>query len=140
MRRGLLGVALAIIMAAGTVAAQTAGTSPEAERFADMLRRTDPESYGRFVKLQDARDRSLVELQRAQDRYRAAGPELRALTTPQLRAARRQYAADTRAFLDFLDERDRKMLDEYRRAIQQIDAMLEERRKVRDELDTLTRE
>jgi hypothetical protein len=140
MRRGLLGIALAIIMAAGTVAAQTAGTSPEAERFADMLRRTDPESYGRFVKLQDARDRSLVELQRAQDRYRAAGPELRALTTPQLRAARRQYAADTRAFLDFLDERDRKMLDEYRRAIQQIDAMLEERRKVRDELDTLTRE
>lgn len=140
MKRGGLGAALAIVMAASAVAAQTSGTSPDAERFADMLRRTDPESYARFVKLQDARDKSLGELQRQQERYRAAGPELRALTAPPLRAARRQYAADTRAFLDFLDDRDRRTLDEYRRGMEQINAMIEERRKVRDELDALTRE
>ena len=127
-------------MAASVLGAQTSGTSEDAEGFADMLRRTDPESYTRFVKLQDARDKSLGELQRARERYRTAGPELRPLTLSPLRAARRQYAADTRALLDFLDDRDRKTLDEYRRSMDRINALIEARRKVRDELDALTRD
>jgi hypothetical protein len=136
--RRLAGAALALALLAPAAGAQTpAPPDAAADSFADMLRRTDPDAYARFVKLRDARDRSIADLQRAQDRYRSGGPELRALTLPQLRAARRQYVADTRAFLDFLDDRDRTTIEEYRRAISRLTALLEERRKARAELDAL---
>jgi hypothetical protein len=141
VKRPLAGVALALALLASAAAAQTqAPPDAAAESFADVLRRTDPDAYARFVKLRDARDRSMAELQRAQDRYRSGGPELRVLTLPELRAARRHYVADTRAFLDFLDDRDRTTIEEYRRAISRLTAVLEERRKARAELDALTAE
>jgi hypothetical protein len=135
-----LGSAVALVLLATSAFGQTSAPSTSAQPFADMLRRSDPEAYARFVQLQDARDKSQAELLRAQQRYRTAGPELRALTMPELRTARRQYAADTRALLDFLDERDRKSIEEYRRAIDRINALIEERRRARDELDVLIRE
>jgi len=128
--------------AAQPAAARPPGGKPEegAETYGEMLRRTDADAYGRYVRLREARDSSLSELMRAQERYRAGGPELRPLSLPTLRAARRKYAADELAFLDFLDERDRKMLDQYRGAIEHINGILAERARAREELKDLVKE
>jgi len=155
MRRSLVCV-LAIVMfafAATAAAAQpaaAAGAKSESgpEAFGEMLRRTDPDAHARYVRLREARDASLSELRRAQERYRAGGPELRAVSLPSLRAvslpslraARRKYAADELAFLDFLDERDRQILEQYRRATEQINATLAERARAREELRELEKE
>jgi len=139
---------LAIVALAATgVAAQPAAPRPSsakpedgAEAYGEMLRRTDPDAYTRYVRLREARDSSLRELMRAQERYRAGGPELRAVSLPPLRAARRTYAADELAFLDFLDERDRKTLEQYRGAIERINTALAERARAREELKDLVKE
>ena len=139
-------VAVAALVATGAVAQPAADRRPSirqddaADAYGEMLRRTDPDTHARYVRLREARDGSLADLMRAQDRYRAAGPELRAVSLPQMRAARRKYAADALAFLDFLDERDRKALEEYRGAIEQINGLLEQRARARDELKDLTKE
>jgi len=139
-------VVAAALVAAGAVAQSAADRRPTprqddaADAYGDALRRTDPDAHARYVRLREARDASLADLMRAQDRYRAAGPELRAVSLPQMRAARRKYAADALAFLDFLDERDRKALEEYRGAIEQINGLLEQRARAREELKDLTKE
>ena len=142
----VLVVAIGVLAATGA-AAQPAATRPSgskpddgAEAYGEMLRRTDPDAYARYVRLREARDSSLSELMRAQERYRAAGPELRALSLPPLRVARRKYAADELAFLDFLDERDRNMLEQYRGAIERINGVLAERARAREELKDLVKE
>ena len=144
-------IAAIVIVVAGLVAtgavAQSAAERPASTRqddapdaFGEMLRRTEPDAHARYVRLREARDANLADLMRAQERYRAAGPELRAVSLPQMRAARRKYAADALAFLDFLDERDRKALEEYRGAIEQINGLLEQRARAREELKDLTKE
>ena len=142
----------AVAVAVAALVATSAGAQPAAERrptgksndaadaYGEMLRRTDSDAHARYVRLRAARDASLAELNRAQDRYRSAGPELRAVSLPQMRAARRKYAADALAFLDFLDERDRKALEEYRGAMEQINGLLEQRARAREELKELTKE
>ena len=139
-------VVVAALVATSAIAQPAAPRRPTgkqgdtADAYGEMLRRTDPDAHARYVRLRDARDASLADLMRAQDRYRAAGPELRAVSLPQMRAARRKYAADALAFLDFLDERDRKALEEYRGAMEQINALLEQRARAREELKELTKE
>ena len=141
----------AVVVAVAALVATSAGAQPAAERptgkqddaadtYGEMLRRTDPDAHARYVRLRAARDASLAELNRAQDRYRAAGPELRAVSLPQMRAARKKYAAEEIAFLDFLDERDRNALEQYRAAIEQINGLLEQRARAREELRELTKE
>jgi hypothetical protein len=136
-------VALAVTPAAAQPAAgRSSGARSEsgAEAYGEMLRRTDPDAHARYVRLREARDASLSELQRAQERYRAGGPELRAVSLPSLRAARRNYATDELAFLDFLDERDRQTLEQYRGAMEQINATLAQRARAREELRELEKE
>jgi hypothetical protein len=139
-------VVIAALVATGAVAQPAADRrqpprqEQAADAFGEMLRRTDPEAHARYVRLREARDASVAELARAQDRYRAAGPELRAVSLPQLRAARRKYATDALAFLDFLDEHDRKTLEQYRGAIEQINGLLEERARAREELKDAAKE
>ena len=144
--------AVVVAVAVAALVATSAGAQPAAERrptgkqdddadaFGEMLRRTDSDGYARYVRLRAARDASLAELNRAQDRYRSAGPELRAVSLPQMRAARKTYATDEIAFLDFLDERDRKTLEQYRAATEQINGLLEQRARAREELRELTKE
>jgi hypothetical protein len=150
MARPILVAVLAVVaalVATGAVA-QPAGERPagaraddaSADAFGEMLRRTDPAAHARYVSLRRARDASLEELRQAQDRYRHAGPELRLLSAPQLRAARRKYAADTVAFLDFLDERDRLALEQYRAEIARIEELVAERARAREELKELTQD
>jgi hypothetical protein len=139
-------VVVAAFVATGAVAQPAADRRPTtrqddaADAFGEMLRRTDPDAHARYVRLREARNASLAELNRAQDRYRSAGPELRAVSLPQMRAARKKYAVDEIAFLDFLDERDRKALEEYRGAIEQINGLLEQRARAREELKELTKQ
>lgn len=142
----------AVVVAVAALVATSAGGQPAAERrptgksndaadaYGEMLRRTDSDAHARYVRLRAARDASLAELNRAQDRYRSAGPELRAVSLPQMRAARKKYAADEHAFLDFLDERDRKTLEQYRAATEQINRLLEQRARAREDLRELTKE
>ncbi|HEV8583824.1 MAG TPA: hypothetical protein VGT02_02535 [Methylomirabilota bacterium] len=133
---------VAAALAAGAAAQPPAGGRKDeaADAYGDMLRRIDPAAHARYARLREARDASLEALVRARDRYRSAGPELRALSLPELRAANRKYAADALAFLDFLDERDRQTQQEYRAAIGQIDGVLAERARAREELKELTKE
>ena len=145
-------IAAVVVVAVAALVATSAGAQPAAERrppgkqndaadaYGEMLRRTDSDAYARYVRLRAARDASLAELNRAQDRYRSAGPELRAVSLPQMRAARKKYAADETAFLDFLDERDRKTLEQYRAATEQINKLLEQRTRAREDLRELTKE
>jgi hypothetical protein len=143
---------IAAVVVVAALVATSAGAQSAAERrptgkqddpadtYGEMLRRTDSDAHARYVRLRAARDASLAELNRAQDRYRSAGPELRAVSLPQMRAARKKYAADEIAFLDFLDERDRKTLEQYRAATEQINGLLEQRARAREELRELTKE
>jgi hypothetical protein len=135
-------ILLALVTGAARLDAQPAGGAPRdgAEAFAETLRRTDPEAHARFVRLRDARERSAEELQRLEGRYRGVAPEGRLVLLPSLRAARRQYADDSLALLEFLDERDRRTIEELRRGIEQVTAMLQQRQKAREELEALRRD
>ncbi len=149
MARSITVAALAVVVAAAATGAvaQPAAERPAAapaesaaDAYGEALRRADPDAHARYVRLRQARDASLEALLRARDRYRSAGPELRALSLPELRAANRKYAADALAFLDFLDERDRMALEQYRAAIEQITRLFAERARAREELKELTKE
>jgi len=149
MPRSIVGVlAVVLIGSAATSAAAQPSTGPPsgtksetaADAYGEMLRRSDADAHARYVRLREARDSSRTELMRAQERYRAGGPELRVVSLPALRAARRKYAADELALLDFLDERDRKALEQYRVAVEQINATLAQRARARQELEELAKE
>jgi hypothetical protein len=138
----VVSVVFALTGAAQPATGQPTGAKSESasDAYGEMLRRTDPDAHARYVRLREARDSSRTELMRAQERYRAGGPELRVVSLPTLRAARRKYAADELAFLDFLDERDRQTLEQYRGAIERINATLAERARAREELRELVKE
>lgn len=134
---------LGALLLATAVAAPVAARAQEAGRparqaedqraFLEALQRTDPAAYEKFVALRDARDRLFAEVLRLQGQLQAAGPELRGLVLPQLRAARRRYAESAIALIDFLDERDRSTLRE-------ITTLLEQRQQARRELEKILRE
>jgi hypothetical protein len=142
----------AVALAAGALVATGAVAQPAADRpasapeddaadaYGEMLRRTDPAAHARYERLRAAREASLAELQAARERYHRAGPELRAVSLPQLRAASRKFAADSLALLDFLDERDRLALEQYRAAIEQLQGLLDQRAHAREELKELMKE
>ena len=116
------------------------GAADERERaFVEGLRREDPAEADRYVALRDARDQAVDEIQKAQQRYAAAGPELRSLFAQQLRDAQRQYAQRSLALLDFLDARERRALARYQEEIGRINQILEERGRSRAELEKMLR-
>jgi len=137
--RILLGAAvLASVLAAPPAAAAQPGGTDDAERsFVEALRRSDPPAAERYVTLRDAREQAIAALQRAEAQYGAAGAELRPVFLPRVRQARRSYAQSSLALLDFLDARDRQTVTGYAEAIQRINALLEERRRTRAELQKL---
>jgi hypothetical protein len=144
-RRFLLGLSLLTILSAGAPAgwAQAPAPEPDDERergFVEGLRREDPASAERYVALRDARRQAMAALQKAQQQYAAAGPELRPVVIRQLQDAQRQYAKTSIAFLDFLDARDRRFLARYQEEIGRITKVLEEHARVRAELEKQLRE
>jgi len=113
----------------------------ERERaFVEGLRREDPAEADRYVALRDARNQAVDEVQKAQQRYAAAGPELRSLFAQQFRDAQHQYAQRSLALLDFLDARERRALARYQEEIGRINRLLEERGRSRAELEKMLRE
>jgi len=107
--------------------------------FIEALRQDDPAAAERYVTLRDARAKAIAELERAQQRYAAVGPELRAVALPQLRQAQRGYAESTLAVLDFLDARDRRLLSTYQEQTNRINKALEERARTREDLQRMLR-
>ena len=113
----------------------------ERERaFVEGLRREDPAEADRYRALRDARNQAVDEVQKAQQRYAAAGPELRSLFARELRDAQRQYARRSLALLDFLDARERRALARYQDEIGRINRILEEHGRSRVELERMLRE
>jgi len=132
----LVGVPVAHAQAPGA-----SGVTDDRERaFVEELRREDPGQGDRYVGLRDARNEAVAEVQKAQARYSAAGPELRPVVVRQLRAAQRVYAERSLALLDFLDERARRAAAHYQEEIDRINKMLEERAHTRADLEKLKRE
>jgi len=82
----------------------------------------------------------MAELERSQQRYNAVGAELRAVALPQLKDAQRRYAESTMALLDFLDARDRRLMETYQEQIGRIKKVVEERARTREELQRMLQE
>lgn len=143
LRRTLLiGLALGATLSVSIPAcrAQSEADDERERGFVEGLRREDPASAERYVALRDARRQAMAALQKAQNQYAAAGPELRPLVIRQLQDAQRQYAKSSIAFLDFLDARDRRFLARYQEEIGRITKVLEEHARVRAELEKQLRE
>ncbi len=136
-------VIAAVFALAPSARAQTSeGTGAFADRervFVEGLRRENPGDADRYVALRDARNQSIAEVQKAQARYSAAGPELRPVFVQPLRDAQRQYAEASLALLDFLDARERRALAGHQEEIGRINRTLEERARSRAELEKLRR-
>jgi hypothetical protein len=135
---------LAIALAAPPrVMAQTPSSGANDEReqaFVESLRREDATVADRYVALRDARGKAIAELERAETQYRAAGVELRSAFLPQLRQARRNFAATSLALLDFFDWRDRQAVSRYQEEIVRINGILVERARTRAEYERLLTE
>lgn len=136
----LTAVVLGGVPAALAQAPGASGAPDDRERaFVDELRREDPGQADRYVGLRDARNEAVAEVQKAQARYGAAGPELRPVVVRQLRDAQRIYAERSLALLDFLDERARRAAAHYQEEINRINRLLEERARTRADLEKLKR-
>ena len=136
----LIAAVLSVVPGALAQTPGGAGAADERERaFVEALRREDPGEADRYVSLRDARNQAMDEVQKAQARYNAAGPELRPLFLQQMKDARRHYAERSLALLDFLDLRERRALMRYQEEIGRINRILEERARSRAELETLLR-
>lgn len=138
----LIGLALVATLSVGVPAcrAQSEADGERERGFVEGLRREDPASAGLYVALRDARRQAMAALEKAQNQYAAAGPELRPVVIRQLQDAQRQYAKSSIAFLDFLDARDRRFLARYQEEIGRITKVLEEHARVRAELEKQLRE
>jgi hypothetical protein len=121
----------------GAQTPRTAGDDEAERKFVEALQREDPSSAEQYVALRDARGKAMAELQRAEDQYRAGGPELRPLSLTLLRQAQRRYAESSLALLDFLDARNRRALATYQEEISRINRLLEEHERRRAELEKL---
>lgn len=131
---------LTLVVAASGAAHAQARPTDDAQReqaFVDALRREDSASADRYVALRDARAEAIAELRRIETQYNAAGAELRAVFTRSLLQARRKYAETSLALLDFYDERDRATVKRYQGEIERINALSEERSRMRADLEKL---
>jgi hypothetical protein len=131
---------LSLVVAASGAAYAQARPADETQReqaFVEGLRREDPASADRYVALRDARAEAIAELRRVEAQYNAAGADLRAIFTRPLVQARRKYAETSLALLDFYDERDRATVKRYQGEIERINALSEERSRMRADLEKL---
>ena len=141
--RSLLCAALLAIFALPTFAAAQQAKDDQAARedaFIEMLRGEDPASAEKFTALRDAQRQALAELQKIESRANALGPSLRGSAVPQLKQARRKFAEAQLKILDFLDERDRKVMARLQDDLARFNRELDDRKKARDELQKLLQE
>ena len=140
----LLHVVLAVAAAAMLASAHGALAQPPAtsddereQMFVDSLRRESAATADRYVALRDARAKALADMRRAEQQFNTALPGMRALFVNAVREARRKYAETSLALLDFFEARDRESVVRYQEEIAKINALLEERKRTRAELEKM---
>lgn len=142
MRAPRAALVLLLLAVAAPTAAQLRDRAAEEahERaYVDALRREDAAIADRYVALRDARAQAIADLRRAQERFNAMPPALRAGLVGEMRQAERAYAERSLALLDFLDARDRSTVARYEEEIGRLRRHLEERGATRAELEKLLR-
>ena len=139
LRHGLATLALVATIAAASTAthAQTRVVGEDDQAYLEALRREDPTVADRYVVLRDARAAALADMRKVETQYHAAGPQLRGIFINALLQARKKYAETSLALLDFFDERDTVNVARYREEISKINALVEDRRRTRAELEKL---
>jgi hypothetical protein len=105
--------------------------------FIETLRRENPASADRFIALRDAAQQALAELRRREARANAMPTGLRGPLLPGLKQAERNYVDAQFKILDFLDERDRRIIANLQEEAAQFKRALEERQRSREELKKL---
>jgi len=134
---------LLAVSALSTAAPAQQGRDDQAEReraFVEALRAEDPASAEKFIALNEARQQAVAELQKTEARANAMPPEIRITLLPQLKQARKKYAESQIKMLDFLDERDRRLITRLQEEIARFNHQLDERQKSREEMNKLLRE
>lgn len=142
MRTPRAPLVLLLLALAGPAAAQPRDLAAEEARersYVDALRQEDAAIADRYVALRDARARAIADLRRAQERFNAMPPALRAGLVGEMRQAERAYAERSLALLDFLDARDHGIVARYEEEIGRVRRHLEERETTRAELEKLLR-
>jgi hypothetical protein len=128
------------MLLASLAAPSIAGAQPDQgdgareQAFIEVLRREDPASAERFITLRDAQQQALAELRRKEGQANAMPSSLRGSFIPQLKQARQTYVESQLKILDFLDERDRRLIVRLEADIAQLNRALEERRRSREDL------
>ena len=122
---------------AGTALAQSRGEDEREQTYLDALNREDAAAAERYIALRDARAQALADMRKVEAQYNAAGPQLRSLFANPLRQARKKYAENSLALLDFFDARDRLNAVRYQEEIGKLNALIDERQRTRAELEKL---
>ena len=135
----LCALLLAILASPDVLSAQAdKGDGAARERaFIETLRRENPASADRFIALRDAAQQAIAELRRREAQANAMPPGLRGTLLPQLKQAQRNYVDAQFKILDFLDERDRKIIASLEADAAQFKHALDERQRSREELKKL---
>jgi len=135
----LCALLLAILASPAVLSAQAdKGDGAARERaFIETLRRESPASADRFIALRDAAQQALVELRRLEAQANAMPTGLRGPLLPQLKQAQRNYVDSQFKILDFLDERDRRIIANLQEEVAQFKRALDERQRSREELKKL---
>jgi len=140
MSKAVLGALLLAILASPDVLSAQADKGDGAARervFIETLRRESPASADRFIALRDAAQQALVELRRLEAQANAMPTGLRGPLLPQLKQAQRNYVDSQFKILDFLDERDRRIIANLQEEVAQFKRALDERQRSREELKKL---
>jgi hypothetical protein len=135
-KAALCALLLAILASPDVLSAQAdKGDGAARERaFIETLRRENPASADRFIALREAAQQSLAELRRREAQANAMPTGLRGSLLPQLKQAQRNYVDAQFKILDFLDERDRRIIASLQEDLAQLKHALEERQRSREEL------
>jgi hypothetical protein len=135
----LCALLLALLASPDVLSAQAdKGDGAARERaFIETLRRENPALADRFIALRDAAQQALAELRRREARANAMPTGLRGPLLPGLKQAERNYVDAQFKILDFLDERDRRIIANLQEEAAQFKRALEERQRSREELKKL---
>jgi hypothetical protein len=138
-KAALCALLLAILASPDVLSAQAdKGDGAARERaFIETLRRENPASADRFIALREAAQQSLAELRRREAQANAMPTGLRGSLLPQLKQAQRNYVDAQFKILDFLDERDQRIIASLHEDLAQLKHALEERQRSREELKKL---
>jgi hypothetical protein len=99
--------------------------SKKVDAFAEALKKNDPAAYETFVKLRANREKQQAELNSLQQQIRKASSEEKINLFQQFKIAKKAYIESYIAFIDFLDERDKKAVTSYEENIAKLQKAIE---------------